>query len=39
MDESLLDVDDIEQAYRSVLPFVDDDALVEDRALTDDNVL
>ena len=39
MDESLLDVDDIELAYRSMLPLVDDDALVEDGALTDDNVL
>ena len=39
MDESLLDVDDIELAYRSVLPLVDDDALVEDGALTNDKVL
>ena len=39
MDDSLLDMYDIELANRSVLPLVDDDALVEDGALTNDKVL
>ena len=39
MDESLLNVDNIELMYRSVLSLVDDDALVEDGALTNDKVL